>query len=473
MTTKTAPKKAAPASELKKATSTKRTARKAAAARPALLDRALASSSMSTATEDLLTSSPAWQPGETSELRHLDVMTIHPAADNPRANLGDLTGLADSIKAVGILEPILVRPSPLVTKGAATYQIVAGHRRHAAARLAGLDLVPCIVRTFTEQARIEAMVIENLQRSDLTPFDEARGLAQLVAVGLTQRDIAERVGCSQSHVSKRLSLAVLPPAAEKLFVDESLSVRQVEELAKVPDDDVAKVVDKLVTRAKGYKDTLLPDWAIDNEITKLKNDRKHAEALKAGKASGLVRLDDRPYDYTGSPHRKCKRADATHWFLGSNDISVMWARTAAAHDAANPPKPKADQPMSQWELREAAGERIAAFIDVRIYPAVTASPAARAVFISSVHSAARRSIDDGYHVAAETPSPDVDGVNDLDDELYIAFALLVGMAAPHWHPPVLELFIAHGYRTTGEGETFPDGFDPTPILITETEAAPS
>src|SRR6185295_12285530 len=227
-------------------------------------------------------------------------------------------------------------------EGQPGYQIVAGHRRHAAARIAGLELIPCIVRTFTEQARIEAMVIENLQRSDLSPFDEARGLSQLVAVGLTQRDIAERVGCSQSHVSKRLALAAMPPEGEQLFTAEKLTIAHVEELAKVPADLIGSVLKKLVKSAEHLKDSsLLPDWEIKNQVANLKRIRKHNEAKKEGAASGLKELTG--FQYISShygKYRTCTKKDATHWYLGDNDEKVTWARTEAAHLKANPPKPE-------------------------------------------------------------------------------------------------------------------------------------
>lgn len=440
------------------------------AVRAPLLAKALESGSMSTATEDLLTNT-AWQPGETSALQYLAVDVVHPAVDNPRSDLGDLTGLAASIVAVGILEPILVQVR--LAGGFARdrgesggYTIVAGHRRHAAAKLAGLDLIPCIVRVFTEQARIEAMVIENLQRSDLSPFDEARGLTQLVNVGLTQRDIAERVGCSQSHVSKRLSLAVLPAAAEKLFVAESLSIRHVEELAKVDESDLVAVVDKLVARAKGYKDTLIPDWAIDNEITLLKNDRKHKEAEKVGKASGLIRLTDRPYDYNGSSHRKCKKAEATHWYLGGTDLSVTWARTAAAHNAANPTV-AVDRAPSQWDLRREACARIDNFVTGSIFPAVNATKETQWTFTKTVTKLVFDYLcrNSNNMVQADTLAPEVATAIGDDRGMYVAVALLCGLCSSEWESDLLEFFIGYGYRTTGIGETFPEGFDPAPILI--------
>lgn len=452
---------------------TKKPAKKAA--RAPLLAKALESSSMSSTTEDLLTgaNAPTPTPGE---LQYLPLDVVMPAADNPRSNLGDLTGLAASIAAVGILEPILVRQSPFVGSRFAPYQIVAGHRRHAAAKLAGLDTIPCIVREFTEQARVEAMVIENLQRQDLSPFDEARGLTQLVAVGLTQRDIAERVGCSQSHVSKRLSLAAMPAAAEELFVAESLTIQQVEELAKVADVDQAAVVDELVTRAKHAKDSLLPSWAISDTINELKRKRKHLEAEKVGVASGLKRLTDRPYDSPGGTHRVCKKADATHWYLHPRDTTILWARTQAAHNKATP---AVEHTPSSWDLRRQAGERIDAFIVDTIVPTVTANDLARAVFVAEITKLARQAIDrphdarlNRHALQIHVLDADLTELVGTDDALYLAIGMLFDLPSAIWDLPILEYFAGHGYRTTGVGETFPEGFDPTPILI-PTETAQS
>ena len=441
------------------------------AVRSPLLAKALESASMSSTTEDLLTRGTP----PSSEFQYLGLDVVFPAVDNPRAHLGDLTGLAASIAAVGVLEPILVqvssdptgdrrRAGAKVRDGVPCYTIVAGHRRHAAAALAGLDPIPCLVRTFTEQARIEAMVIENLQRQDLSPFDEARGLTQLVGVGLSQRDIAERVGCSQSHVSKRLALAGMPAAAEKLFVGESMTIQQVEELAKVPEVDQVAVVDELVARAAAAKDSLLPHWAIADTINVLKLKRKHAEAEKVGVASGLKRVTDRPYDSPGGTHRVCKKADATHWYLHDRDASVVWARTQAAHNKVNPP---IVHEMSDWKRREEAGERIDDFIVDTIIPVVTASVAARALFVDRITTLARQRLDgDGESMRVHCLTAELtDEVGD-DDALYLAIGMLFDLAGVYWRLPVLELFIEHGYRTTGVGETFPEGYDPTPILIT-------
>ncbi len=138
---------------------------------------------------------------------------LHPAADNLRAEVGDVTELAASITTAGILEPLIVA----VTERGTTRQkftVVTGHRRLAAAKLAGLITVPAIVCEFTDRQRVEAMLIENLQREDLTPLEEAGAYRRLTELGLGQVQLALRVGRSQAHVSKRLALLKLPEAAQ-------------------------------------------------------------------------------------------------------------------------------------------------------------------------------------------------------------------------------------------------------------------
>lgn len=385
---------------------------------------------------------------------------IHPAPDNPRTNLGDLTGLAESITAVGILEPILVQ-----TRAAGGYMIVAGHRRYEAAKLTTLVSMPCLLRVFTEQARIEAMVIENLQRQDLSPFDEARGLTQLVGVGLTQRDIAERVGVSQSHISKRLSLATMPPQVEVLFDGERLTIRQLEEIAKVPEDALRTVVDRLVKRAAQMKDTLLPDWAIKAEIDDLKRIRKHNEAEKAGEASNLKRIVAHPYIGAGD-HRPCVKKDATHWYLGDRDQTITWARTAAAHNAANPPSQTPTRPASPHQLQNEAAERIRAFAYTTIVTAVAGDPFAVREFVDVVTRLVRDRLTTDWLEINPLDDSAVEAVIADDAGLYVACAQLLALASWEWDLPVLELFVAAGYRTTGAGESFPDGFDTSTVLTT-------
>ena len=167
------------------------------------------------------------QAAPVAELRWIDVVEIHPAEDNLRQELGDLSDLA-SVATLGVVEPLLLTP-----RAAGGYTIVAGHRRHAAAAAAGVARVPATIRAYTEDERIEVMLVENLQRRDLAPLDEARGYRRLLDLGLSQRAIAGRLGVSQSHVCKRLSLLTLPRSAVDALDYGGITVADALELTRL------------------------------------------------------------------------------------------------------------------------------------------------------------------------------------------------------------------------------------------------
>jgi ParB/RepB/Spo0J family partition protein len=161
---------------------------------------------------------------------NLPLNVLDPAPDNIRTDLGDLTELASSIASLGILEPLVV-----TTAENGRYQVVCGARRLAAAIAVGLESVPVVVREFSESERLEAMLIENLQRADVSAEEEARAYQRLIDAGLTQRQLSERVGRSQSHISKRLALLDLPPAARssldsgRITIDDALALTKLKE----------------------------------------------------------------------------------------------------------------------------------------------------------------------------------------------------------------------------------------------------
>ncbi len=139
--------------------------------------------------------------------RKISIELIDPNPDQPRVEIGDLSELILSIKERGVLEPLLVTPSAI--KG--RWMIIAGERRWRAARAAGLREVPCIELDVDEQGVAEIALIENMQRKDLTPWEEADGLAALCQrYGYTHEEVAKKVGKSRSTVTEALSLAAIP-----------------------------------------------------------------------------------------------------------------------------------------------------------------------------------------------------------------------------------------------------------------------
>ena len=137
--------------------------------------------------------------------RLIPIEDIAPNPDQPRQALGDLEELTASIREKGILEPILVRRVGM------RFQIIAGERRYRAAVEAGLGELPCVVRDTSDAEMMELALVENLQRKDLTPFEESDGLKVLAdKYGYTHESLAEKIGKSRSTITESLSLAAMP-----------------------------------------------------------------------------------------------------------------------------------------------------------------------------------------------------------------------------------------------------------------------
>jgi ParB family transcriptional regulator, chromosome partitioning protein len=152
--------------------------------------------------------------------RMIRVDQIRPNPEQPRKALGDLGELTDSVRSKGVLEPLLVRFVP----GEGCFYIISGERRYHAARAAGLREVPCIEKTADEAETLEIGLIENIQRKDLTPFEEADGLHRLATqFEYTHEDIAKKIGRARSSVTETLSLRNIPEALRKKCIDHGIS----------------------------------------------------------------------------------------------------------------------------------------------------------------------------------------------------------------------------------------------------------
>jgi ParB family chromosome partitioning protein len=150
--------------------------------------------------------------GETPVGKMVPLSAVETDPRQPRSTMGDLTELVASIRDKGILEPILVRPFPgTVQEAGALYQIISGERRFRAAQEAGLYEVPVIEMDVTEEEALEIALIENLQRKDLTPFEEAEGYRALAERhSYTHEEISESIGKSRTVVTESLSLLQMP-----------------------------------------------------------------------------------------------------------------------------------------------------------------------------------------------------------------------------------------------------------------------
>jgi ParB family chromosome partitioning protein len=139
--------------------------------------------------------------------RMIAIDLLQPNSEQPRKDRGDLHGLTESVREKGVLEPLLVRP----LRESGRYMIISGERRYHASRAAGLAEVPCIEKDIDDEETLEIALIENLQRKDLTPFEEADGIQNLAdRFGLTHEQIGKQLGKARSSVTEVLTLRSIP-----------------------------------------------------------------------------------------------------------------------------------------------------------------------------------------------------------------------------------------------------------------------
>jgi ParB family chromosome partitioning protein len=165
-------------------------------------------------------------------LTELSITDIDPNPHQPRSHFDEetLASLAASVRELGVLQPILVRPA------GERFELIAGERRWRAARRAGLTTIPAVVRTIDDGTSLEQALVENLHRQDLNPLEEAGAYQQLIEdFGLTQEDVARRVGRSRSAVANILRLFQLPPAIQRMVRDGQLTAGHARALLGSPD----------------------------------------------------------------------------------------------------------------------------------------------------------------------------------------------------------------------------------------------
>lgn len=183
----------------------------------------------------------------------LPLSKIKPNKGQPRKTFKeeDLAELTDSIRQNGVLQPLLVR------KKGMDYEIVAGERRYQAAKAAGLDEVPVIIKDISDDEVFKLALIENLQRADLTPLEEARGYRQLIKEkGLTQEELANAVSKSRSAITNTLRLLDLPKEVQAYVEDGSISAGHARAILAVPSEDGrVRLAEKVVAERLSVRQT--------------------------------------------------------------------------------------------------------------------------------------------------------------------------------------------------------------------------
>lgn len=209
-------------------------------------------------------------------VQNIKITEIEPDREQPRKKFDEdkLEELANSIKQYGVIQPIIV------TKKDDYYQIIAGERRWRAGKKAGLTEMPCLVRTKSEQENKEIALIENIQRENLNPIEKARGLRKLLDdYGLTQQELADKIGLSRSALANNVRILNLDPRVIELVMEHNFTEKQCRQLLRVQDPEKQyKLAIGIVEN--GDKDDEL-ERKINNDKVLAKKNKKNEEKYRA------------------------------------------------------------------------------------------------------------------------------------------------------------------------------------------------
>lgn len=207
-------------------------------------------------------------------VQFIDIKKLEPHKDNPRKDLGDLSELAGSIKAQGILQNLTVVPHLGEISGQPTgfYTVIIGHRRMAAAKLAGLETVPCVISEMNEVDQVATMLLENMQRNDLTLLEQANGFQMLIDLGDSVKSISEKTGMSETTIKRRVHLVELDQKKLIKAMERGGTLMDFAELEKIKDPELkSKVLESI--GSNNFK------WELANALDKESAPERKADLI--------------------------------------------------------------------------------------------------------------------------------------------------------------------------------------------------
>lgn len=287
-----------------------------------------------------------------AEIKNIPVRKLWPHPDNPRKDVGDVTELAESIKVNGVLQNLTVVPLIGAISGTwdgESYRVIIGHRRLAAAKLAGLEELPCVVVEMSEREQLSTMLTENMQRSDLTVYEQAQGFQMMLDLGDSVEQIAEKSGFSKATVRRRLKMAELDSDTLKEVSSRQLSLSDFDKLAQV---------ESLKTRNKLLKDigTYNFDGAVSRAIREEHRKKVLPEAKKQIKDLGLKLIPDS--DRYSSKYESVKCINLDNWEpesgfrLGNTDGILYYIDNWGSLSFYRKRKRAASEKKSQAQIEE-------------------------------------------------------------------------------------------------------------------------
>ena len=205
---------------------------------------------------------------------NLDEIRSNPYQPRKTFNEDSLNELANSIKEYGIVQPVIVKKS---IKG---YELIAGERRCKAAKIAGLTKVPAIIKDFTDEEMMEIALLENIQREDLNPIDEANSVNSIIKLrGMTQEEFASKFGKSRTYITNLLGILKLPESVKKLVENGSLSMSHARVLSKIDDDEkIINLAEKIIKENLSVR-----------EIEKLASKKISNKEIKVDKLTNIAK----------------------------------------------------------------------------------------------------------------------------------------------------------------------------------------
>ena len=276
-------------------------------------------------------------------ITNIDVTKLKEHPDNPRKNIGDVTELAESIKARGILQNLTVVPAEN-----GMYTVIIGHRRLAAAKQAGLTEVPCAVVDMDYKTQLSTMLLENMQRSDLTVYEQAQGMQMMFNLSVPVAEIVEKTGFAETTVRKRLKIATLPTEQMQQAVERGGTLENYVQIADIKDEKERRELLKVVgTREFEFSLTRAKRRQIEAEKTPLVKAELKAIGAKAVKNQIYSSAYDwiercEIADWKEGTFKKPKNKEELFWEISYGTVYLMRKKAKAS---------KKKEEKSECELR--------------------------------------------------------------------------------------------------------------------------
>ncbi len=229
---------------------------------------------------------------------YIDINDIRPNSAQPRKNFDEvkLGELASSIKTNGVIQPLIVRES------ANGYELVAGERRWRAARMSGLRTVPCIVRNFDDRQNAIVAIIENMQREDLNPIEEAKGLRSMTEkYGFTQEQVSASLGRSRTYITNSIRLLKLPPEIQQYVSSGQMSAAHGRTIINISDrEKQMEVANKIIRNDLSVRATEKLAEKVKDEIKPDRKKRKKASDQNIAKSAEIQAVERELMTLTGT-----------------------------------------------------------------------------------------------------------------------------------------------------------------------------